>query len=109
MQITLHIAKFNNIIFIVLIVKFNLVLNFFIEFWELPYLASDLFQAGKKITVVTNYNYCHLNYKFNQFEWNKMSFGAFYVLNEKTPKIQFNTENQDPSSKFALIDKFALH
>ena len=38
-----------------------------------------------------------------------MSFGAFYVLNEKTPKIQFNTENQDPSSKFALIDKFALH
>ena len=53
MQITLHIAKFNNIIFIVLIVKFNLVLNFFIEFWELPYLASDLFQAGKKITVVT--------------------------------------------------------
>ena len=53
MQITLHIAKFNNIIFIVLIVKFNLVLNFFIEFWELPYLASDLFQAGKKRTVVT--------------------------------------------------------
>ena len=53
MQITLHIAKFNNIIFIVLIVKFNLVLNFCIEFWELPYLASDLFQAGKKITVVT--------------------------------------------------------
>ena len=37
MQITLHIAKFNNIIFIVLIVKFNLVLNFCIEFWELPY------------------------------------------------------------------------
>ena len=71
MQITLHIAKFNNIIFIVLIVKFNLVLNLFIEFWELPYLASDLFQAGKKINVVESCAYAQNDIDLNS-KWSKL-------------------------------------